>query len=75
MVVAGRESGLEREAAHLWAKATDKDRENDDLQEHIMMFDVVPQETNIRLRDSLEDNVGFPRVLFTLSRLPAQGPF
>lgn len=59
MAVAGRVSGLEREAARLRAEAADRDRENGELRERVALLDAALQETNARLRDTLEDNVGF----------------
>ncbi|KAK3149798.1 hypothetical protein QOZ80_3AG0223020 [Eleusine coracana subsp. coracana] len=57
MAVAGRVSGLEREAARLRAEAADKDRENGELRERVALLDAALQETNSRLRDTLEDNI------------------
>jgi hypothetical protein len=66
MSAAGRVSGLEREAAHLRVEAVDRDHENGELRECVAL-----QETNARLHNALDDNVGFPHLLFTSSRLPA----
>jgi hypothetical protein len=73
MVMAGWVSELERQPAHQRAEATDKDHENGNLGERVMLLDVVPQETNARLRNTLEDTVGFHHMLFALNPLPAQG--
>jgi hypothetical protein len=61
MAVSGRVSGLEREAARLRAEASVRDRENG---ERVALLDAALKETNGRLRDALEDNVGFCRLLF-----------
>jgi hypothetical protein len=58
MAVAGRVSGLEREAGRLRAEAAEKDRENAELRERVGLLDTALQETNARLRAALEDNVG-----------------
>ena len=58
MAVAGRVSGLEREAGRLRAEAAEKDRENAELRERVALLDTALQETNARLRGALEDNVG-----------------
>ncbi|TVU45821.1 hypothetical protein EJB05_05324 [Eragrostis curvula] len=50
MAVAGRVSGLEREAASLRA-------ENGELRERVALLDTALQDTNSRLRDALEDNI------------------
>jgi hypothetical protein len=44
----------------------DRDHENGDLRECVAL-----QETNGRLHNAVDDNVGFPHLLFTSSRLPA----
>jgi hypothetical protein len=58
LAVAGRVTGLEREAARLRESAADKDRENGELRERVALLDRALQETNSRLRAALEDNVG-----------------
>jgi len=58
LAVAGRVSGLEREAGRLRAEAAGKDRENAELRERVALLDTALQETNARLRAALEDNVG-----------------
>ena len=58
LAVAGRVSGLEREAGRLRAEAAAKDRENAELRERVALLDTALQETNARLRAALEDNVG-----------------
>ncbi|KAG2547028.1 hypothetical protein PVAP13_9KG066700 [Panicum virgatum] len=57
MAVAGRVSGLEREAGRLRAEAAEKDRENAELRERVGLLDTALQETNARLRAALEDNI------------------
>ncbi|XP_066386550.1 uncharacterized protein At4g15545-like isoform X2 [Miscanthus floridulus] len=58
LAVAGRVSGLEREAGRLRAEAAAKDRENAELRERVALLDTALQETNATLRAALEDNVG-----------------
>nr|CAB3498781.1 unnamed protein product [Digitaria exilis] len=57
LAVAGRVSGLEREAGRLRADAAEKDRENAELRERVGLLDTALQETNARLRAALEDNI------------------
>jgi hypothetical protein len=57
LAVAGRVSGLEREAGRLRAEAAEKDRESAELRERVALLDTALQETNARLRAALEDNV------------------
>ncbi|OEL35424.1 Uncharacterized protein BAE44_0003559 [Dichanthelium oligosanthes] len=57
LAVAGRVSGLEREAGRLRAEAADKDRESAELRERVGLLDTALQETNARLRAALEDNI------------------
>ncbi|XP_062215031.1 uncharacterized protein At4g15545 [Phragmites australis] len=57
LAVAGRVSGLEREAARLRAETAEKDRENGELRERVALLDTALQETNTRLRAVLEDNI------------------
>ncbi|XP_006651658.2 uncharacterized protein At4g15545-like [Oryza brachyantha] len=57
LAVAGRVSGLEREAARLRESAAEKDRENGELRERVALLDRALQETNARLRAALEDNI------------------
>uniref|UniRef100_A0ACD5WBW8 Uncharacterized protein n=1 Tax=Avena sativa TaxID=4498 RepID=A0ACD5WBW8_AVESA len=57
LAVAGRVTGLEREAARLREGAAEKDRENADLRERVALLDRALQETNARLRGALEDNI------------------
>uniref|UniRef100_A0A0E0D476 At4g15545-like C-terminal domain-containing protein n=1 Tax=Oryza meridionalis TaxID=40149 RepID=A0A0E0D476_9ORYZ len=57
LAVAGRVTGLEREAARLRESAADKDRENGELRERVALLDRALQETNARLRAALEDNI------------------
>uniref|UniRef100_A0A0D9ZI35 At4g15545-like C-terminal domain-containing protein n=1 Tax=Oryza glumipatula TaxID=40148 RepID=A0A0D9ZI35_9ORYZ len=57
LAVAGRVTGLEREAARLRESAADKDRENGELRERVALLDRALQETNSRLRAALEDNI------------------
>ncbi|CAL4935058.1 unnamed protein product [Urochloa decumbens] len=57
LAVAGRVSGLEREAGRLRADAAEKDRENAELRERVALLDTALQETNARLRAALEDNI------------------
>ncbi|KAL6893599.1 hypothetical protein ACP4OV_007697 [Aristida adscensionis] len=57
MAVAGRVSGLEREAARLRAEAAGRDRENGELRDRVSLLDATLQETNARLRAALEDNI------------------
>ncbi|CAN6323108.1 unnamed protein product [Urochloa humidicola] len=61
LAVAGRVSGLEREAGRLRADAADKDRENAELRERVALLDTALQETNARLRAALEDNIKFSK--------------
>lgn len=61
LAVAGRVSGLEREAGRLRAEAAEKDRESAELRERVALLDTALQETNARLRAALEDNVGCRR--------------
>jgi hypothetical protein len=67
LAVAGRVSGLEREAGRLRAEAAGKDRESAELRERVALLDAALQETNARLRAALEDNVGRARPEFNLS--------
>jgi hypothetical protein len=46
MVVVGWVSELEQQPAHQRAEAMDKDHENGNLGERVMLLDVMPQETN-----------------------------
>jgi hypothetical protein len=73
MVVAGWVSELEWQPAHQRAEAMDKDHENGNLGERVMLLDVMPQETNARLHNTLEDTAGFHHMLFASNLLPAQG--
>ncbi|XP_062211994.1 uncharacterized protein At4g15545-like isoform X2 [Phragmites australis] len=57
LAVAGRASGLEREAARLRTEAADKDRQSGELRERVALLDTALQETNARLRAALEDNI------------------
>ncbi|KAG8061985.1 hypothetical protein GUJ93_ZPchr0003g17254 [Zizania palustris] len=57
LAVAGRATGLEREAARLREAAAEKDRENGELRERVSLLDRALQETNARLRAALEDNI------------------
>ncbi|KAM0878095.1 hypothetical protein ACQ4PT_035071 [Festuca glaucescens] len=57
LAVAGRVTGLEREAARLREGAAEKDRENAELRERVALLDRALQETNGRLRGALEDNI------------------
>ncbi|XP_066386551.1 uncharacterized protein At4g15545-like isoform X3 [Miscanthus floridulus] len=57
LAVAGRVSGLEREAGRLRAEAAAKDRENAELRERVALLDTALQETNATLRAALEDNI------------------
>uniref|UniRef100_A0A804M1P2 At4g15545-like C-terminal domain-containing protein n=1 Tax=Zea mays TaxID=4577 RepID=A0A804M1P2_MAIZE len=57
LAVAGRVSGLEREAGRLRAEAAGKDRESAELRERVALLDAALQETNARLRAALEDNI------------------
>ncbi|KAG8097720.1 hypothetical protein GUJ93_ZPchr0013g34513 [Zizania palustris] len=57
LAVAGRVTGLEREAARLREAAAEKDRENGELRERVSLLDRALQETNARLRAALEDNI------------------
>ncbi|KAM0882160.1 hypothetical protein ACQ4PT_032497 [Festuca glaucescens] len=57
LAVAGRVTGLEREAARLREGAAKKDRENAELRERVALLDRALQETNARLRGALEDNI------------------
>ncbi|KAM0857866.1 hypothetical protein ACQ4PT_048186 [Festuca glaucescens] len=57
LAVAGRVTGLEREAARLREGAAEKDRENAELRERVALLDRALQETNARLRGALEDNI------------------
>ena len=49
LAVAGRVSGLEREAGRLRAEAAAKDRENAELRERVALLDTALQETDARL--------------------------
>ncbi|KAL5219272.1 hypothetical protein ABZP36_019956 [Zizania latifolia] len=57
LAVAGRATGLEREAARLREVAAEKDRENGELRERVSLLDRALQETNASLRAALEDNI------------------
>uniref|UniRef100_A0A0D9VX39 At4g15545-like C-terminal domain-containing protein n=1 Tax=Leersia perrieri TaxID=77586 RepID=A0A0D9VX39_9ORYZ len=57
LAVAGRVTGLEREAARLRESAAERDRESGELRERVALLDRALQETNARLRAALEDNI------------------